>query len=143
MPPPSTPFVDKQITALLECGTEMRTIPKLVEPPVSYRKVLKVKRSLLQLNSARPPRLIVQSRKPKITNEIGAALENLLLDRPSTYVDEMECLVWDEFHVEVSQGTIRRWMRKKIKKYTRKLLLKPEREHSQALRDHWMVRVQQ
>jgi hypothetical protein len=140
MPPRSTPFLEKQIETLLELHVPMRKITEMTDPPVSYTKVRKVKRSLMHWNTARPPPLVTQGRTPKITNAIGQALETLLLDRPSSYVDEMVWFVWDEFEVVVSEVTMRRWMRKK--KYTKKLLSKRALERSQELRDHWMERVQ-
>jgi hypothetical protein len=106
MPPRSTPFLEKQIETLLELHVPMRKITEMTDPPVSYTKVRKVKRSLMHWNTARPPPLVTQGRTPKITNVIGQALEMLLLDRPSSYVDEMVWFVWDEFEVVVSEVTI-------------------------------------
>jgi transposase len=113
MPPRTLPFVENQILALLEQGTPAKRIPQLVEPSVSYTKVLKVKRNLWHWGTARAPKIIKQGRTPKITLRIGEALDELLLNKPSHYVDEMMFFIWDEFEVWVTESTVKRWLRKK------------------------------
>jgi transposase len=139
MPPRTLPFIENQIVALLEQGTPAKRIPQLVEPPVSYTKVLKVKRNLWHWGTARAPQIIKPGRTPKITVPIGEALDELLLNKPSHYVDEMMFFIWDEFEVWVTESTVRRWLRKK--KYTKKIIARRALERSRELRDHWRVRT--
>jgi hypothetical protein len=73
---------------------------------VSYTKVLKVKRNLRHWGTARAPRIIAQGRTPKITAAMGEALDELLLIKPSHYVDEMVWFIWDEFNILVTESTV-------------------------------------
>jgi hypothetical protein len=103
---PYAPCIEHQIVVLLELGTRAKDIPKLIEPPVSYTKVLKVKRNLRNWGAARAPRIIAQGPTPKITAAMGEALDKLLLIKSSHYVDEMVRFIWDEFNILVTESTV-------------------------------------
>lgn len=110
MAPSCTPFQDAQIKTLLEAGTPAKQVGQLVTPPVSYTKVLKVRRNLLLHNSAKTPRVVTQGRPKKITCKMGDALRAFLVERPSLFVDELVWFLYDEFDAFLSERTIQRWL---------------------------------
>ena len=83
---------------------------------VSESKVRKVCDNLWDFGTKRAPQLVVRGPAPLITAAMAQALRELLVVRPSLYIDELVWFCYDEFDLMVSEITLRRWLCQQILK---------------------------
>ena len=94
-----------------------------------------IRENLRMFGSATAPRSR-GGRQRTINPAVITSLQNYLLDRPGSYLDEMAVFLWDEFATTVHVSTISRTLSRL--RWTKKVIRRRAKEQSRDLRDLYL-----
>lgn len=105
----------------------------------SARAVRRIRLNIATFSHHTAPQIGKKGAPFKITLAARNLLRSFLESKPSSYLDEMQCFLFDELDIHVSLDTVSRTLRSM--KISRKNLRRLAAERSQICRDDYMLAV--
>lgn len=99
------------------------------------RSIINISNNLRRFGNVRAPPTRV-GRRRSITPPMLAALCDRLLEKPGLYIDEMVIFIWDEFHVLVTDSSIKRALASAG--WSKKVARQRAKEQNADLRDYYL-----